>query len=64
VAFDLLWLNGADSADPCALPFSERRRRLRGILPKGSPAFFDGGLWDPLWQLFLWITIQSPMLHE
>ena len=34
VAFDILWLNGADLR---SLPLRERRRRLRGILPKGSP---------------------------
>jgi bifunctional non-homologous end joining protein LigD len=34
VAFDILWLNGTDLR---ALPLSERRRRLQGILPKGSP---------------------------
>ena len=34
VAFDILWLNGADLR---SLPLSERRRRLQGILPKGSP---------------------------
>jgi ATP-dependent DNA ligase len=33
VAFDLLWLNGADLR---ALPLSERRRHLQSILPKGS----------------------------
>src|SRR5262245_56269647 len=33
VAFDLLWLNGADLR---ALPLSERRRQLQNILPKGS----------------------------
>ena len=34
VAFDILWLNGTDLR---ALPLDERRRRLQGILPKGSP---------------------------
>jgi bifunctional non-homologous end joining protein LigD len=34
VAFDILWLDGADLR---SLPLSERRRRLQGILPKGSP---------------------------
>jgi bifunctional non-homologous end joining protein LigD len=34
VAFDILWLDGADLRP---LPLSERRRRLQGILPKGSP---------------------------
>jgi bifunctional non-homologous end joining protein LigD len=34
VAFDLLWLDGADLRP---LPLSERRRRLQDILPKGSP---------------------------
>jgi ATP-dependent DNA ligase len=33
VAFDLLWLMGADLR---ALPLSERRRRLQSILPTGS----------------------------
>jgi bifunctional non-homologous end joining protein LigD len=33
VAFDLLWLNGADLRP---LPLTERRQRLQGILPKGS----------------------------
>ena len=33
VAFDLIWLNGADLR---RLPLSERRRRLQDILPKGS----------------------------
>jgi bifunctional non-homologous end joining protein LigD len=33
VAFDVLWLNGADLR---ALPLSERRRHLKSILPKGS----------------------------
>jgi bifunctional non-homologous end joining protein LigD len=33
VAFDLLWLGGADLR---SLPLRERRRRLEGILPKGS----------------------------
>jgi len=34
VAFDILWLDGTDLR---ALPLDERRRRLQGILPKGSP---------------------------
>ena len=34
VAFDLLWI---DCADPRALPLNERRKRLRTILPRGSP---------------------------
>jgi bifunctional non-homologous end joining protein LigD len=34
VAFDLLRLNGADLR---SLPLSARRRRLHGLLPKGSP---------------------------
>jgi bifunctional non-homologous end joining protein LigD len=34
VAFDILWLNGTDLR---SLPLSARRRRLQGILPKGSP---------------------------
>ena len=33
VAFDLIWLNGADLR---ALPLTERRRHLQNILPKGS----------------------------
>jgi hypothetical protein len=33
VAFDILWLDGADLR---TLPLSERRQRLRGILPKRS----------------------------
>jgi bifunctional non-homologous end joining protein LigD len=33
MAFDLLWLDGADLR---SLPLSERRRRLHGILPTGS----------------------------
>jgi ATP-dependent DNA ligase len=33
VAFDLIWLNGADLR---ALPLSERRRHLQNILPEGS----------------------------
>ena len=33
VAFDLLWLNGADLRP---LPLSERRQRLLSILPNGS----------------------------
>jgi bifunctional non-homologous end joining protein LigD len=33
VAFDLLWLNGADLR---ARPLAERRRHLQNILPKGS----------------------------
>ena len=34
VAFDLLWLDGADLR---SLPLGERRRRLQDILPKGLP---------------------------
>ena len=34
VAFDILW---ADGTDLRSLPLDERRRRLQGILPKGSP---------------------------
>ena len=33
VAFDLIWLNGADLR---ALPLAERRRNLLNILPRGS----------------------------
>jgi bifunctional non-homologous end joining protein LigD len=33
VSFDVLWLNGLDLR---CLPFSDRRQRLLGILPKGS----------------------------
>jgi bifunctional non-homologous end joining protein LigD len=33
VAFDLIWLNGADLRP---LPLSERRAHLQNILPKGS----------------------------
>ena len=33
VAFDLIWLNGADLR---ALPLAERRRHLQNILPKGA----------------------------
>ena len=35
VAFELLWLNGADLR---ALPLSERRRRLQAVLPQESLA--------------------------
>jgi bifunctional non-homologous end joining protein LigD len=38
VAFDILWLNGTDLR---ALPLTERRRRLQGILPKGAPIVFE-----------------------
>ena len=34
VAFDIVWLNGADLR---ALPLHERRRALQTVLPKGSP---------------------------
>src|ERR1700751_147548 len=34
VAFDIVWLNGADLR---SLPLQERRRTLQTILPKGSP---------------------------
>jgi len=34
VAFDLLWLNGTDLR---ALPLTERRKSLQGIVSKGSP---------------------------
>ena len=34
VAFDILWVDGTDLR---SLPLSERRKRLQGILPKGSP---------------------------
>jgi ATP-dependent DNA ligase len=33
VAFDLLWLDGADLR---CLPLSERRQHLHNVLPKGS----------------------------
>src|SRR4051794_36477113 len=33
VAFDVIWLNGADLR---ALPLTDRRRHLHNILPKGS----------------------------
>ena len=33
VAFDLLWLDGADLR---SLPLSERRKRLQAILPEAS----------------------------
>jgi bifunctional non-homologous end joining protein LigD len=38
VAFDLLWVDGIDLR---SLPLSERRRRLQGILPKGSPVISE-----------------------
>jgi bifunctional non-homologous end joining protein LigD len=38
VAFDLLWLNGADLR---SLPLSERRRQLRAILPANSPTITE-----------------------
>ncbi len=38
VAFDLLWFNGADLR---SLPLCERRRRLQGILPPGSPSILE-----------------------
>jgi bifunctional non-homologous end joining protein LigD len=34
VAFDILWLNGTDLR---ALPLTERRKNLQGIVSKGSP---------------------------
>ena len=34
VAFDILWLNGTDLR---ALPLTERRQSLQGIVSKGSP---------------------------
>ena len=37
VAFDLIWLNGADLRP---LPLTERRRHLQNILPKGSAHHF------------------------
>ena len=39
VAFDILRLDGADLRP---LPLGERRRRLQGILPKGSPIVSRG----------------------
>jgi bifunctional non-homologous end joining protein LigD len=36
VTFDIHWLNGTGT-DLRSLPLDERRRRLQGILPKGSP---------------------------
>ena len=38
VAFDLLWLNGADLR---SLPLSERRQRLQTILPARSPTISE-----------------------
>ena len=38
VAFDLLWLNGTDLR---SLPLRERRQRLQGILPPGSPSILE-----------------------
>jgi bifunctional non-homologous end joining protein LigD len=38
VAFDLLWFNGTDLR---SLPLRERRRRLHGILPPGSPSILE-----------------------
>jgi bifunctional non-homologous end joining protein LigD len=38
VAFDLLWLDGADLR---SLPLSERRQRLQATLPKGSPVISE-----------------------
>jgi ATP-dependent DNA ligase len=38
IAFDLLWFNGADLR---SLPLRERRRRLQGILPPGSPSILE-----------------------
>jgi bifunctional non-homologous end joining protein LigD len=38
VAFDILW---ADGTYLRSLPLDERRRRLQGILPKGSPIVFE-----------------------
>src|SRR5215831_19464521 len=40
VAFDIVWLNGADLR---SLPLHERRRALQGILPKAS-AIVSGAL--------------------
>jgi bifunctional non-homologous end joining protein LigD len=34
VAFDILWLNGADLR---SLPLGKRRKRLQSVLPEGSP---------------------------
>ena len=38
VAFDLLWLNGTDLR---SLPLRDRRQRLQGILPPGSPSVLE-----------------------
>jgi bifunctional non-homologous end joining protein LigD len=41
VAFDILWLNGTDLR---ALPLTERRQSLQGIVPKGSPIVSEAPL--------------------
>ena len=38
MAFDLLWLNGADLRP---LPLSERQRRLHAMLPTSSPTITE-----------------------
>ena len=38
VAFDILWLNGTDLR---ALPLTERRKSLQGIVSKGSPIVLE-----------------------
>ena len=43
VAFDLLWLDGADLRP---LPLTERRRHLHNILPKGPVTGFGHKLFD------------------
>ena len=38
VAFDVMWLDGADLR---SLPLTERRQRLLSILPKGSAVMYE-----------------------